>query len=66
MKRIGIGHFKKLVQQAGVPEYMVLQTVRTTLDATRTAWAEHGKRYDLPVEIRNSIQQHMDAVAIGD
>jgi serine/threonine-protein kinase HipA len=66
MKRIGIGHFKKLVQQAGVPEYMVLQTVRTTLDATRTAWAEHGKHYDLPAAIRNSIQQHMDAVAIGD
>jgi ribose 1,5-bisphosphokinase PhnN len=45
---------------------MVLQTVRTTLDATRTAWAEHGKHYDLPAAIRNSIQQHMDAVAIGD
>lgn len=64
MKLISMEHFKKLVKKAGVPEHIVLQTVRDTLDATRTAWAEHGKHYDLPADIMDSIQKYIDDVAI--
>jgi serine/threonine-protein kinase HipA len=64
MKLIGMEHFRKLVKKAGVPEHIVLQTVRDSVDATHTAWAEHGKQYDLPTDIRESIQKHMDDVEI--
>lgn len=64
MKSIGMEHFRKLVKKAGVPEHIVLQTVRDTVDATHTAWAEQGKNYDLPADIRDSIQKHMDDVEI--
>ncbi len=60
MKLISMEHFKKLVKKAGVPEHIVLQTVRDTLDATRTAWAEHGKHYDLPTDIMDSIQKYIE------
>lgn len=66
MKAIGMEHFRKLVKKAGVPEHLVLQTVRDTVDATHTAWAEHGKNYDLPADIRDSIQKHLDTVEIKD
>lgn len=64
MKLIGMEHFRKLVKKAGVPEHIVLQTVRDTVDATHTAWAENSKQYDLPADIRDSIQKHMDDVEI--
>ncbi len=66
MKLIGMDHFRKLVKKAAVPEHIVLQTVRDTVDATHTAWAEYGKQYDLPADIRDSIQKHMDDVEIKD
>lgn len=66
MKAINMEHFRKLVKKAGVPEHIVLQTVRDTVDATRTAWVEHGKHYDLPADIRGSIQKHMNDVEISD
>lgn len=63
MKSIGMEHFRKLVKKAGAPEHIVLQTVRDTVDATHTAWAEHGKNYDLPADIRNSIQKHISLIS---
>lgn len=64
MRIIGIEHFKKLVKKAQIPEYLVLQTVRDTVNSTFTAWAENNKHYDLPEEIRISIQKHMEATQI--
>ncbi len=66
MKSIGMEHFRKLAKKAGAPEHIVLQTVRDAVDATHTAWTEHGKQYDLPPGIRESIQKHMDDVEIRD
>ncbi|MBP7759746.1 MAG: type II toxin-antitoxin system HipA family toxin [Alphaproteobacteria bacterium] len=65
MKGIGLDHFRQLVKKAAVPEHMVLQTVRETVDATRTAWTEQCRHYDLPNEIRMSIQKHMDDVLLS-
>ena len=64
-KGIGLDHFRQLVKKAAVPEHMVLQTVRETVDATRTAWTEQCRHYDLPNEIRMSIQKHMDDVLLS-
>jgi len=64
MRVIGIEHFKKLVKKAQIPEYLVLQTVRDTVDSTFTAWAENNKHYDLPEEIRTGIQKHMEATQL--
>ncbi len=66
MKAISMEHLRKLVKKAVVPEHIVLQTVRDTVDATRTAWAERGKQYDLPADIRKCIHKHMDDVKIRD
>ena len=65
MKLIGMTHFKKLAKKADAPEHLVLQTVRDTVDATKTAWTEKRKEYDLPADIRNSIQDHMDIIEIS-
>ena len=65
MKLIGMTHFKKLSKKADAPEHLVLQTVRDTVDATKTAWTEKRKEYDLPADIRNSIQDHMDIIEIS-
>lgn len=65
MRAIGTDHFRKLARKAGVPERLVLKTVRETVDATRTAWAEHGQHYDLPAEIKTCIEKHMKGTSLG-
>lgn len=62
MRIITQEHFKKLVKKAQVPEHLVLQTVRDTVDATFTAWDANRKHYDLPAEVLESIQTHMDGL----
>lgn len=65
MKIITAAHFKKLVKKAGVPEHLVLQTVRDTVNATFTAWNAHHKNYGLPADILERVQKHMDSLALG-
>mgnify|MGYP001440990931 CR=1 FL=1 len=31
---------------------------------TRAAWAQQGKHYDLPAEIRTCIENHMETCAL--
>ncbi|HSI84978.1 MAG TPA: HipA domain-containing protein [Candidatus Methylacidiphilales bacterium] len=57
-------HFERLAKKAQVPEHLVLQTVRNTVEATHTAWAKYSKHYDLPSDIRNSIQLHMNKLKL--
>ena len=64
MRAISLEHFKKLVKKAGVPEHLVLQTVRDTVNAALTAWSELHKNYELPVDIFARIQKHMDSLAL--
>ncbi len=64
MKIVTLEHFKKLVKRAKVPEHLVLQTVRDTVDATITAWDEGYKNYDLSPNIGERIQKHMHSVAL--
>lgn len=64
MRIIGIEHFRKLVKKAQVPEHLVLQTVRDTVDLTFSAWTESNRHYDLPEKIRIGIQKHMEVVRL--
>lgn len=65
MKIITSAHFKKLVKKAQVvPERLVLQTVRDTVDATLSTWHKHHKNYGLSTDILERIQKHIDSLAL--
>ncbi|MGB9151694.1 MAG: HipA domain-containing protein [Alphaproteobacteria bacterium] len=64
MQAIELEHFRKLASKAQVPEHLVMQTVRDTIEATHIAWAEIRKHSDLPPEIGDLIQKHMDGVGL--
>lgn len=64
MQSITLEHFKKLVKKAEVPEYLVLQTVRDTVSATFTTWNLLHKNYELPLDIIERIQKHMNSLAL--
>ena len=53
-----------MAQKAKLPEELVLQTVRDTIDATLTAWETNYKHYGLPTEILERIQGYMREVAL--
>ncbi len=65
MQAIELAHFRKLAAKAHVPEHIVLQTVRDTVEATHTAWADIRQHIDLSKEIVTLIQKHMDGVGLG-
>jgi len=62
MQSITLEHFKKLIIKAQIPEYIVLQTVKETVEATLSVWNSHYKNYNLPNEIRDRIQHHMKSI----
>lgn len=64
MKLITLDHFKKMAHKAKLPEELVLQTVRETIDATQTAWQGNYKQYALPAVILERIQIYMREVAL--
>jgi serine/threonine-protein kinase HipA len=64
MQAIELEHFKKLAKKARVPEHLVLQTVRDTVETTRIAWEETRKHSDLPQEMFDLIQKHMAGVEL--
>lgn len=64
MKNISLEHFQKMVKKSGLPAKLVLQTVRETVDATLAAWEAHHQNYDLPAEIKNSIQRYIATLAL--
>lgn len=64
MQRVTLEQFKKMIKKAGLPEHLVLQTVQDTVEATLTAWNANRKHYDLPNEIKEHIQKHMDSISL--
>ncbi|GAB6194683.1 hypothetical protein JCM39068_44440 [Desulfocastanea catecholica] len=47
MQNITLEHFRKLTQKSQIPQHMVLQVVRETVDATITLWKENRKNFAL-------------------
>ncbi len=59
MNSISLAHFKKLVKKAQVPEYLVLNAVKETVEAVHDAWNKNQSHYPLPGEILIRIEKHM-------
>lgn len=64
MQSITVEHFKKLAKKAGLPDHLVVQTVKETVDRTFTAWEENYRHYPLPAEILKRLQKHMESIAL--
>ncbi len=64
MKIINTTHFKKLANKIGAPEFLVLQTVRETVELTLNAWDMNKKHYEVADEIKSCIQGWLDGVGI--
>jgi len=64
MSTITVGHFKRLIKKAHIPEKIVLRTVQDTVGATLIKWKENNKNYALSSDISQRIQRHMDSLLL--
>ncbi len=64
MTNINLGHFKKLVKKAGLPEFLVLNIVKSTIQETYDAWDAHKTHYVLSQDIIGRIDAHMKHLAL--
>ncbi|MDJ0807626.1 MAG: HipA domain-containing protein [Gammaproteobacteria bacterium] len=58
-KEIKIEHFKRLGRKAGLPDFLVVSTMRETIEATSDKWQSNKRSYELPDEITKRIERHM-------
>lgn len=65
MGMIGLKHFQKLTRKAEVPEYLVIETVRETVENTFVQWQKQKMSYDLPSALRKRINTHLERVALN-
>jgi serine/threonine-protein kinase HipA len=65
IKTITVRNFEKLAKKAKIPGHLVLKTVRDTIDATYAAWDANYKQYNLPHNILERIQKHMQTIPLG-
>ncbi|OGT31332.1 MAG: hypothetical protein A2W28_11955 [Gammaproteobacteria bacterium RBG_16_51_14] len=61
---ITLDHFQRLASSAALPEYLVMQTVKETTDTVMQAWGSHHAHYDLPREIIERINRHINGLKI--
>jgi len=59
MQSITLEHFRKMTQKSQLPQHMVLQVVRETVDATVTMWKENCKNFALPADLLACIDKHI-------
>lgn len=59
MQSITLEHFRKMTHKSQLPQHMVLQVVRETVDATVTMWKENCKNFALPADLLACIDKHI-------
>ncbi len=59
MQDLSLEHFVKLAKKFQLPQHIVLQFVRETVDATTTLWKEHSRHFELPADLLGCIDKHM-------
>lgn len=59
MRLCDIALFEAMAEQAGVPKKVVIDTVKDTIEATRSVWADNKTHYEMPAEILETIDAHM-------
>jgi serine/threonine-protein kinase HipA len=65
MQSITLEHFRKLTQKSQLPQHMVLQVVRETVDATITLWKENCRHFALPADLLACIDKHILGINLG-
>ena len=65
MGMISLEHFRKSIRKAEVPEYLVIDTVRETVENTVEKWREQKMSYNLPSALRKRIDTHLERVALN-
>ena len=51
--------FERMAEKAGVPKKVVTDTVKETIELTRSVWARNKAHYEMPSEITEIINSHM-------
>ena len=64
MGSISLAHFEKLIKKAQVPEYLVLNAVKETVETVHDIWNTNQSHYPLPGEILIRIEKHMVVCAL--
>ncbi|HIQ15838.1 MAG TPA: HipA domain-containing protein [Leucothrix sp.] len=59
MDTINLSHFKKLAAKAYVPEFLLLNVVKETVEATQESWSQNKLEYPLSSAILKRIDQHL-------
>jgi serine/threonine-protein kinase HipA len=59
MEDISLELFRKMARKSKLPEHMVLQTARETMDAAITLWKEKYTTFGLPTQLIESIDRHI-------
>jgi serine/threonine-protein kinase HipA len=64
MNAISLEHFRKLTRKSEVPEHLVLNSVRETVEKILEKWNENKRAYDLPVALRKRIDEHLRGTSV--
>jgi len=59
MYKISLTSFAKFARTAGVPEPLVIDTVKETIDSTIKAWNKNKHNYPLPSSIIEGVERHI-------
>lgn len=65
MSSISLAHFKKLANKAQVPEFLVLSTVKQTVEIILQAWGKNKSAYPISEEIVKRIDRHIENLKIS-
>jgi len=66
MSAISLEHFKKLVKKAQVPEFLVLSTVRQTIEAVLEVWGRNKSNYPISKDILDRIDQYIGNLRLSE
>jgi serine/threonine-protein kinase HipA len=61
---IDLDRFRRFAEKAGLPERLVLQTVRETAEKVRDLWPTHEPLRMMPEHIRKAMEAHLQTVPL--
>lgn len=65
MQKIDMPDFDRLVRKAELPKHPVINTVKDTVEKTLTYWNEDKNHFDIPDDIRDRIDAHMNKIPLA-
>lgn len=64
MQSISLEYFRKMAQKSQLPQHLVLQIVRDTVDETTTLWRENHRHFELPADLLECIDKHITGLSL--